>query len=147
MADLERLTPSDYRRILPLAREFFEESLYKRQIFDEDKTGAFIRSIVESPEGIAYRIGDEGFLLAVIQDSPFGHFRNAVMGPFYVRPASRGSRLAWHLMNAYIAEAERRGVDYLEAEYLSGIPGPVDAFYAKMGFIKTGSFYLRTKKG
>ena len=52
MPDLERLTPSDYRRILPLAREFFEESLYKRQIFDEAKTGAFIRSIVESPEGI-----------------------------------------------------------------------------------------------
>jgi len=139
-------TIHDIEALLKMGKTMFNESWYRKYDFDSEKVRFLIHALIASDEGIALVAENDGEIiggfLGECAEHYFGNHRYAYDFAIFVKPEHRGGLTGATLLQAYIATAERMGVDEITIANTTGVmPERVEKLFTRIGFERLGGVF------
>jgi len=147
MSGIRRATSNDLDHLLILLKDLHAESVYSNIPIDENRLKSFASACIIDPSyiWIVYEnVGSQidGFLLGYVRPYFFSNELGAWDVALYVRPARRGSMIAFRLWREFKARATALGARTMWLGTSAGIaPARTQKFYTGLGMVELGTLY------
>jgi len=146
MRGIRQATVSDLGELLALLKALHAESVFSGIAVEHDRLQQFVTSFIADPKNICVVYesaagGLDGILLGFVKPYYFSSELSAWDLAFYVRPARRGSMVAFRLWREFKARATELDARVLWLGSTGTAPHRARRFYTGLGMVEVGALY------